>query len=569
MILQFFNYSIISAICLAVMLLPYLLWFRKMTFHQWNRFYLLGTIFFSLSAPLVNIEIKTAATPEIVKLKEDFRLFEETPNNLPIIKTENIPSRTDDITAYKQPEIDVFTSESTSTPWEIQDFLLLIYLLGFSGFLGMFLHRLAKLFKLIARGNKTQKQGFTSIHLQGKQVFSFFHFVFFDHNRYNENERQTLIKHEKVHIQQRHCLDILFVEILHVIFWFNPLFHLYKKFLQQEHEYLVDAISSKGIGKPQYAQMLLTFATPRPPLVGHAFAYIPIKHRIFKLFQKPSTTMDKSKFLIVLPLILTLFFTFSCSFDELEEIKDATIPTGEKVSNVKAFFVDEYATIKQEVAVGSMQLNEDGTIGNLEMKAHPVFGVSVPSNLREDPSKYLHASFFETIIKESGLPKDFYTKNAQWLFAGDIDIQGLYLGTILYAPYGKRLIETKRNYLSQEVGLDISDISNRGSNTFYFTAKKTRYTRQKPSEQSSRRKLEINDEGQIMLWVESYQVDNSWLNDKAFDSKFDPIIKKRLLNYQWRHDFIEVNYSLEGKLKDLVSGAYMTTEIDDRMEKGP
>jgi|GEM_PF-1427110 len=546
---QFFQYSLESAICLAVMLLPYLLWFRKMTFYQWNRFYLLGAIFFSLSAPLVNLEIKAAATPEIVKLKEDFRLFDETPNNLPIIKTENIPFRTDDITAYKQPEIDVFTSESTSTPWEIQDVLLSIYLLGFSGFLGMFLHRLAKLFKLIARGNKTQKQGFTSIHLQGKQVFSFFHFVFFDHNRYNENERQTLLKHEKVHIQQRHSLDLLFSEILQVVFWFNPMYICYKKLLQQEHEYFVDVITSKDIGKSQYAQMLLSLATPRPPLVGHAFAYIPVKHRIFKLFQKPSTAMEKSKFLIVLPFLMILFLLISCSFDELEEISVNSKSVGKHVRSVQAYFADELSVVKQEKDVGGIQFNRDGTIAELDINEHPIFGSSIPNNFRKGFLWEYNAALFEGLEKKSGILNDFFSKRAQWILAGDPKIHAPELATILFYENGKIWLNTEKYILRHSMNFDIYGITN-NSNEMSLKGKKSDNVKVSWVQ----RNVKFDDNGQILSAnyqkkikskIFSYNTGNTLM-----DSILNSLNQRRTVESERKTKF-EMQYSNFGKLEGI------------------
>ena len=414
------QYSLESALCLTVLLLPYLLLFRKMTFHQWNRFYLLGAIFFSLTAPLIDIEIKTASTPEIVKLKEDIQLFEETPTDRPITKIENSPSKTNDITAYKQPKIDVSPSESAFVSWDVSDFLSLVYLLGVSIFMGMFLYRLAKLFKLITKSNKSKKQGFTAVHLAGKQVFSFFHFVFFDHNRYNKNEKQTLIGHERVHIQQWHSLDLLFLEILQVFFWFNPLYHLYKKLLQQEHEYFVDAIISKGLGQPQYAQILLSLATQRAPFVGHAFAYIPIKHRIFKLLQKPTTTMGKSKFLITLPILLVLFFAFSCSYDELgENIPDKDIKT-ERTSSIKVFFTNERVAIKNDVLFAEFNFDENGSIirkpnNNGVDKLFELLGKGLPHY-----SLYFINTLFRPYYDhKSILPKEFYSKNIQHLAIKD------------------------------------------------------------------------------------------------------------------------------------------------------
>ena len=315
---HFFQYSLESAICLAVLLLPYLVWFKKTTFHQWNRFYLLGAVLFSLSAPLLNIEIATEANP-IPDLTKNLYFFEEIPQVKEQFPMEE-PLPSDEITPYEQPgQLEISSLDQATSQWDWMEISLIVYVAGLLVFGSLFLFRLTKLFRLIRKAEKHREDGFVSVHLSGKQVFSFFSYIFLDKHRYKEKERATLLHHEQVHIQQWHSLDVLALEILQVVFWFNPLYRFYRKFLQQEHEYFVDATTSKEIGQPQYAQLLLSLATTKQPVLGHAFAYIPIKHRIFKLFQKPSTTMERSKFLVVLPFIFVLSIVFSCRFDSKKE----------------------------------------------------------------------------------------------------------------------------------------------------------------------------------------------------------------------------------------------------------
>ena len=564
---QFLQYSLDSAICLAVLLLPYLIWFRKTTFHQWNRFYLLGAVLFSLSAPLVNIQIATE-TVVMPNLEKKLSFFEEMPQMKEQIPMgEPLPS--DEITAYKQPEQSETSSLEQVTPhWDWAVVSLFVYVAGLLVFGSMFLFRLAKLSRLIRKAEKHREDGFVLVHLSGKQVFSFFSFVFLDKHRYKEKERATLLHHEQVHIQQKHSLDVLVLEILQVVFWFNPLYRIYRKFLQQEHEYFVDATTSKEIGQPQYAQLLLTLATTKQPVLGHAFAYIPIKHRIFKLFQKPSTTMERSRFFIALPIALSLFLVFSCSFDELEGIKDDSSSIGTQVKSVQAYFTDEQSALKQEVNVGSMELNEDGSIADLEMKAHPVFGNNVPSNIRNDNSWYFRTDFFKTIRKRSNLPVDFFAKNSQWLFAGDIDIREPYIETLLYAPYGRELIMLKRQLLSEEAGFDVTDISSKDANGYYFSGNRFRDTKPFTTEQSIVRELEVNGKGQLLLWKETDELDYVWGKQKAKDELLDSILRKEIVRFHKVVKSIELRYSPEDLVKELVSSLSMDAEFNGE-KSGP
>jgi hypothetical protein len=455
---QFFQYSLESAICLAILLLPYLLWFRKTTFYQWNRFYLLGAIFFAFSAPLLNIEIKTDAAPQVAQLTNDFQIFKEVPEAArPLMGTKENVLLEERITAYEQAHVDAAPPKEKAKTWDLAEWILLFYASGAMVFGGMFLYRLVKLFRLIAHGDKEKGRGFTFIHLPGKQVFSFFHFVFFDHDRYHEKEKQTLLKHEQVHIHQWHSVDVLALEVLQVVFWFDPLYRIYKKLLQQEHEYFVDAAISKEIGQPQYAKMLLTLATTKQPLLGHAFAYIPVKHRIFKLLQKPSTTMEKSKFLFVLPFTLVLFFVFSCSVEELDGIQINEQVISGQVRKVNAFFINEYRGLKNEQLMMEVEFNDKGAIvkdadnhnsliweNRLPKRGFPAY---LPYYTNEG-FKYTNHNVHSNYI--DGIARDFYPKNIQHLIIQDPDFSKTEL--LLFYKNISDLVALDKDYLSDMAG---------------------------------------------------------------------------------------------------------------------
>lgn len=87
--------------------------------------------------------------------------------------------------------------------------------------------------------------------------FSFLGKIFINRNYLSHPELQSIIVHERTHIQQYHLIDLLWLEVLSRTFWFNPFFYLIKQALRETHEFLADrAVLNKGI-KPLEYQMLL------------------------------------------------------------------------------------------------------------------------------------------------------------------------------------------------------------------------------------------------------------------------------------------------------------------------
>lgn len=71
--------------------------------------------------------------------------------------------------------------------------------------------------------------------------FTFLNYLFVSKSTYeNAGIENEIIIHEMTHIRQRHSWDILGLEILRCIFWFNPILLRYKKAIQLNHEFLAD-----------------------------------------------------------------------------------------------------------------------------------------------------------------------------------------------------------------------------------------------------------------------------------------------------------------------------------------
>src|SRR5690606_18577487 len=203
-----------STLSMLVFLLFYKLVLEREKMHRINRFLLLFALVFSLVIPFVNIEFATEN---------------------PIIQ-QAIPS-------YGLPEIFV-GNEFVETPtlFTLENALWTIYWFGFSVFLFRFIRNLTLLLRSIHKSDKIKKDGFIVVLIPEKILpYSFWNYVFVNQNEYENNQiDQELFVHEKAHITQKHSLDILFIEALQILFWFNPLVYLYKKAIKLNHEFLAD-----------------------------------------------------------------------------------------------------------------------------------------------------------------------------------------------------------------------------------------------------------------------------------------------------------------------------------------
>ncbi|TDQ08450.1 M56 family metallopeptidase [Pedobacter metabolipauper] len=120
--------------------------------------------------------------------------------------------------------------------------------------------------------------------------------------------------HENVHVKQFHTLDILFIELIGVFFWFNPLIYCYRSSLKFIHEYLADEYAAKfAKNKKEYAMMLFLQNFKAGPALSNSF-YTPLllEARIRMLQRKGSNAYRLWKYVLYIPLIVLIMLM--CSF---------------------------------------------------------------------------------------------------------------------------------------------------------------------------------------------------------------------------------------------------------------
>lgn len=297
---EILNYLIQANLYLILFYGLYWLLLKRETFFQWNRFYLLSSVVVALLIPVIPIPEIITEAPVVQELQQ------YNPTNF--VEKQAI-SKVKKVDAIK------VSTQTKVTYWAWQDYTLLASL-AIIGLL--FLRFLLNLYTILKLTWKYKKEKFDKYYLvkvpESLPNFSFFNYVFLSNKKtLTEEDLYKIIQHEIIHAKQWHSIDILFFELLTVLFWFNPITYLYKKSIRNLHEYLVDkTVVKKGINKESYIELLVGqfLETEKFKLINHFSNISSLKLRL-KMLQKTSSKRYW-KFLWLMPILAFCLVFSSC-----------------------------------------------------------------------------------------------------------------------------------------------------------------------------------------------------------------------------------------------------------------
>lgn len=155
-------------------------------------------------------------------------------------------------------------------------------------------------------------------------TFSFLHYIFWDNTApLSQAEEQQILRHETAHIKYRHTLDLLFLELMSALLWFNPLVYLYRHALQQVHEFQADQYALQQGEEESYLSLMVkqSFRQANIPLVSTFFQHKTLT-RIRMIKTKPTHTLLRAGICIL--LAASIFFVGSCE-DEADRLADQSV----------------------------------------------------------------------------------------------------------------------------------------------------------------------------------------------------------------------------------------------------
>ena len=318
--------NIISiAIATAVLWVAYRLLFINSNRLVFNRAFLIIALGFSLILPAAGVYIGRS-TPQIVSYKQS--LVQGIMLDEIVITAEGVTISTQaDAKADNEGAAPVMFQEKA--PRSLIGPIRLIWIIGAIGAALVFLFKLGKIVFIIIRSPKKKMSGYTAV-FTGKEhgSYSFFNYAFFP----NENVNPEIVRHEMSHIAHHHSADILFVELMMIIQWFNPFIYLYKRELQSLHEYMADRdVVATGIDKQNYMMLILQQCTAVDfSNMSNNFSFLLTKKRIKMITQSKKTKGVVIKALLTLPLFALLLFA-NCKSNENNTSEKNTVDAPENV----------------------------------------------------------------------------------------------------------------------------------------------------------------------------------------------------------------------------------------------
>ncbi|MEJ7681381.1 MAG: M56 family metallopeptidase [Segetibacter sp.] len=210
------TYFIKVILCSALFFGVYKLLFENEKMFHFNRIYLLLSIIFSFIVPFVTIQTHSQILPST----------ETSILSLKILNT--------------------YSSTQTSVPVNGSNTLLFILLSIYVTITMLLLIRfgvnLKILFLRISNSLVIPYNNAKLVLINDNLIpHSFLNCIFINSEDYNNGKvEDEILLHELTHVRQKHSIDVLFIEIVQAIFWFNPVFILYRKAIQLNHEFLAD-----------------------------------------------------------------------------------------------------------------------------------------------------------------------------------------------------------------------------------------------------------------------------------------------------------------------------------------
>ncbi|MCD8267416.1 MAG: M56 family metallopeptidase [Parabacteroides sp.] len=325
-------YILKSTVCLTLFYIGFKALLSNDTFFRFNRWVLLGGMGLCLLFPFIKIQ-----TAEPLLIQQPVIQLEK------MITGEEVPGP--QLSASREATVMPVAGPIFSVDW-IQ-IAVFFYLAGALFCLAVTLLSFRKMFGIIRRGRRLQLYDYTLI-LTPTDIspFSWGCYIILSEEDYEKYPNEILI-HEIVHLRSRHSLDLLFMEMVLLLHWFNPAVWLLKRELKDIHEYQADkGVLAKGIDATKYQLLLVKKAVGSSLYtLANSFNHSKIKKRITMMLKGQSNSWARLKLLLLVPVGLIVLNAFARpevnrQLETLIQSKDKETPP-EVQQDDKEFFKNE------------------------------------------------------------------------------------------------------------------------------------------------------------------------------------------------------------------------------------
>lgn len=283
-------YFLQVVLCSGIMMGYYWLVLRNKRFHQYNRFYLLAIALLSWLVPLIKIRWSE-----------------------PVVQADQQLIRFISLIAQNNTAIESGMQNGTvNSNWPIA--FIVVYVLGALVLLTGMIRAVYRIYRLLKTHScKTVGDVYLIFTRAAGAPFSFFRYIFWHESIDLKSEAgKQMMQHELTHVQQKHSIDKLLMQLVLIAGWFNPFFWLMKKEMEMIHEFIADHKAVAAGDAASLAQMLLTASYPQQQhLLTNPFFFSPIKRRLQMISNQHHPSFSYLRRLVVLPLLAVMVICFS------------------------------------------------------------------------------------------------------------------------------------------------------------------------------------------------------------------------------------------------------------------
>lgn len=276
-----FIYLLKLSVSLGIVFLFYQLVLRRLTFYNWNRWYLLGYSLLSFIIPFIDI----SATLHNNELADSNMV-----QWIPLLYNKS-------------------TGNNSFTIWTILSLLIVI---GMLIMLSRLIIQLVSFRKMMKKAQLISGDDINLYQVNESIIpFSFGNAVFINRHLHTADELEEIIRHEFVHIKQRHSIDIIISEILCLLNWYNPFAWMLRAAIRQNLEFVADnKVLENGINKKQYQYLLLKVIGDNQFSIAQKFNFSSLKKRIAMMNKNKSAQLHLLRFLFLLPVLAVILVSF-------------------------------------------------------------------------------------------------------------------------------------------------------------------------------------------------------------------------------------------------------------------
>ena len=378
-------YILKSALLLALLYGSFALLLSRETFHRFNRLALLGVLVASMILPAIELNIQKPSflsyersVPVVLDMGADASEWQqEIANNVEQELTPlDLGADASERRRQDEGSLDVTLGSVTSC----------LYLIGFLASLTISFLQLFRFWEETRSGLRTKDEQGNTVIIRGGDFapYSFLHYIIISASDY-EHLRRPILAHEQAHIRLGHTYDLLLLELVKAVQWFNPFVYLLGRDLKAIHEYEADdAVLNFGIDAKTYQLLLVTKAVGgRLQTVCNNLSHHSLKKRIKMMHKHNSNRWLMSKGLILPALMVLALVAFAKTAPtESQSLSSSTLKDKSSENKVSLLGGDIEGSLPVTVAVPGMGLVTTDEVQGFSKKR--MLNAFIPKNDAKD-----------------------------------------------------------------------------------------------------------------------------------------------------------------------------------------